>query len=151
VEFERVDLSALTASVVEEFEDLGKPVALGANPRIVREVQVTWLKRALRNLVSNAVRYGGNAEVSLHENGDAAILRVDDNGPGIAPDQIEQMLEPFQRGEASRNRATGGAGLGLTLARAIAEQHAGTLVLVNREEDGQIVGLRAEIRIPADS
>lgn len=143
VEAERVDLSALTASVAEEFEDLGKPVTLGDNPRVVREVQVTWLKRALRNLVSNAVRYGKSARISLIEEGAATILRVDDEGPGIPADTIADMLEPFKRGEASRNRATGGAGLGLTVARAVAEQHGGELRLSNRDEGG----LRAEIRL----
>ena len=73
-----------------------------------------------------------------------AILRVEDHGPGIPADRIADMLEPFTRGEASRNRATGGAGLGLTLARAIAEQHGGNLDLSNRSEGG----LRAEIRLP---
>ena len=72
------------------------------------------------------------------------MLRVEDDGPGIAADRIRDMLEPFTRGETSRNRETGGAGLGLTLARAIAEQHDGRLVLANREEGG----LRAEIRLP---
>ncbi len=141
---ERVDLAALTSAVVEEFEDLDQPVTLADSPRLVAEVQVTWLKRALRNLVSNAVRYGGSAEVALAQQGDRIILRVEDQGPGIPGDQIQAMLEPFTRGEASRNRATGGAGLGLTLARAIAEAHGGQLVLSNRVEGG----LRAEIRLP---
>jgi len=144
VQAERVDLCALTASVAEEFEDLGKPVTLGDNPRAIREVQVTWLKRAVRNLVSNAVRYGKSAHISLVEEGAATILRVDDKGPGIPADKIADMLEPFKRGEASRNRATGGAGLGLTVARAVAEQHGGELRLSNRAEGG----LRAEIRLP---
>jgi len=72
------------------------------------------------------------------------VLRIDDDGPGIPEERLAEMLEPFTRGEASRNRETGGAGLGLTLARAVAEQHGGTLSLVNRAEGG----LRAEIRIP---
>ncbi len=148
LEEERVDLSALTASVVEEFEDLGEPVSMGDNPRLVRAVQVTWLKRALRNLVSNAVRYGESAHVSLIEDGSSTVLRVDDEGPGIPPETIADMLEPFKRGEASRNRATGGAGLGLTVARAVAEQHGGQLVLANREDNGAIAGLRVEIRLP---
>ncbi|MEM8725571.1 MAG: ATP-binding protein [Pseudomonadota bacterium] len=145
---ERVDLSALAASVVEEFEDLGEPVELGEATRLIAPVQVTWAKRALRNLVGNAVRYGQAARVSLVEDGDEIVLRVDDDGPGIPAGEIEAMLEPFTRGETSRNRATGGAGLGLTLARAIAEQHGGTLKIANREDEGQVEGLRAEIRLP---
>lgn len=141
---EQVDLGALALSVVEEFEDLDQPVTIGDPPRLAATVHVTWLKRALRNLVSNAVRYGGSAEVSVARDGEEAVLIVEDNGPGIPADRIGDMFEPFTRGEASRNRATGGAGLGLTLSRAIAEQHGGLLTLQNREGDG----LRAEMRLP---
>jgi signal transduction histidine kinase len=143
---ERTELSALTASVVEEFEDMGEPVALGDTQRLVAPVHVTWLKRGLRNLISNAVRYGGGAEVTLARTSDEAVLCVVDRGPGIPADRIEAMLEPFTRGEASRNRDTGGAGLGLTLARAIAEQHGGRLVLANRPGGG----LAAELRLPLE-
>lgn len=143
-EREALDLNALAIGVAEEFEDLGEPVKMKTSKRVVAKVQETWLKRALRNLTSNAMRYGGSAEIVVLEEHGAAILRVDDNGPGIPADQIEAMLEPFTRGEGSRNRATGGAGLGLTLARAIAEQHGGTLTLANRTEGG----LRAEITLP---
>jgi len=141
---EPLDLGALAIGVVEEFEDLGEPVTIDDPPRIVATVQETWLKRALRNLVGNAVRYGKTAELSLEKVGDTAVFRVADKGPGIPADQIADMLEPFTRGEGSRNRATGGAGLGLTLARAIAEAHGGTLELANRAEGG----LRAELRLP---
>lgn len=147
-EAEAVDLGALALSVAEEFEDLGEPVSISDPPRLVAHVQVTWIKRALRNLVSNAVRYGGTAQISLIDTEQRLILRVDDHGPGIDPGRIADMLEPFTRGETSRNRATGGAGLGLTLARAIAEEHDGELVLANRGEDGKTAGLRAEIRLP---
>jgi signal transduction histidine kinase len=141
---EMTELGALAASVIEEFEDLGQPVTLAGGARIAAPVHLTWLKRGLRNLVTNALRYAGTAHVSvLRENG-MAVLRVEDEGPGIPEDRIHEMLEPFTRGEASRNRETGGSGLGLTLARAVAEQHGGTLTLANRPEGG----LRAEIRIP---
>ena len=141
---ERTDLYAMLVSVVEEFEDMGEPVTLLEGQRIAAPVHLTWAKRAVRNLVSNALRYGGSAEIALTRDGDTAIVSVEDMGPGIPDDRIAQMLEPFTRGEASRNRATGGAGLGLTIARAIAEQHGGTLVLANRPAGG----LRAELRLP---
>lgn len=143
---ERTNLAALVAGVVEEFEDMGKPVSLAESERIALPIHVTWLRRALRNLIDNALRYGSVARVSLHTGNDLTILRVEDDGPGIPEDRIADMLEPFQRGEASRNRATGGAGLGFTLTRAIAEQHGGELLLANCEGGG----LRAEIRLPAD-
>ncbi|MCT2558014.1 ATP-binding protein [Tsuneonella sp. YG55] len=141
---ERTDLGALAASVVEEFEDMSQPATLAEGPRVVAPVHVTWAKRALRNLVANAVRYGGEAQVSVLREGNRAVLRVTDDGPGIAPDRLSTITDPFVRGEASRNRETGGAGLGLTLARAIAEAHGGQLVLENRPEGG----LRAELRLP---
>lgn len=141
---ENAELSALAASVVEEFEDMGEPVSMADGPRLVAPVHLTWLKRALRNLVSNAVRYGGSAEVSVAREGNLALLAVEDRGPGIPESRIDAMMEPFARGEGSRNRATGGAGLGLAIARAIAEQHGGALVLANRKDGG----LRAELRLP---
>lgn len=142
---EPTELGALAASVVEEFEDMGEPVTLESSGRLAAPVHLTWLKRGLRNLVTNALRYAGTARVSVLREGEWAVLRVDDDGPGIPDDRIAEMCQPFTRGEASRNRETGGAGLGLTLARAVAEQHGGTLVLANRPEGG----LRAELRIPA--
>lgn len=146
---EPVDLSALVAQVVEEFEDMGEPVTLTEASRIVVPLRATWLRRAVRNLVSNALRYGQNARVSLNRDGNEAVIRIDDDGPGIPEDQIERMLEPFTRGEPSRNSETGGAGLGLTLARAIAEQHGGNLSLSNRTGTaGAVAGLSAAIRLP---
>jgi len=146
---ENTDLAALTASVVEEFEDMGEDVAFGEGARLPALIRATWLRRALRNLVANALRYGGGkARVSLRREGDMAVLRVDDDGPGIPDHELGAMLEPFRRGEASRSRETGGAGLGLTLARAIAEQHGGSLRIANRHHaDGTVAGLTAEIRV----
>lgn len=144
-ELERTDIAALAASVVDEFEDLGELVQIAELEKAAAPARVNWLKRGLRNLVTNALRYAGEAHVSVIRDAGSIVLRVDDRGPGIPDDRIAEMLEPFARGEASRNRATGGAGLGLTLARAVAEQHGGTLILANRTEGG----LRAEIRLPA--
>ena len=156
---EVTELSALVGAVVEEFEDMGEAVLLGDTQRIVLPLRATWLRRALRNLISNALRYGGCARVSLaREDGGGvsadggpawAAIRIEDDGPGIAPENIARMLEPFTRGEPSRNSGTGGAGLGLTLARAIADQHGGTLSLTNRADAaGQVVGLVAVLRLP---
>jgi signal transduction histidine kinase len=148
---ERTDLSALLASVAEEYEDRGEPVELGATQRLALPLRATWLRRAMRNLIENAVRYGRRARVSLMREGPWAIVRIEDDGPGIPEGEIAAMMEPFARGEASRNRETGGAGLGLTLARAIAEQHGGTIVLRNRTDaDGKPAGLLAELRLPLD-
>jgi signal transduction histidine kinase len=150
---ENTELSALVASVVEEFEDMGENVELGETARVALSVRATWLRRALRNLVANALRYGGGiARVSLVRENGALAIRVDDDGPGIPDGEIAAMLEPFRRGDPSRSKGTGGAGLGLTLARAIAEQHGGSLKLANRRGPGGIVeGLRAEIRLHASA
>ena len=146
---EMTELSALLASVVEEYEDMGEPVTLAAAERMAMPLRATWLRRAIRNLIGNALRYGRAARVSLQRDGSGALFRIDDDGPGIPEGEMARMLEPFTRGEASRNSETGGAGLGLALARAIAEQHGGTLALINRlDAAGNIVGLSAQLRLP---
>ncbi len=145
---EQTELSALVADIVGEYEDMGDDVTLGDAPRIVMPLRATWLRRALRNLVSNALRYGTRARVSLHRDGAEAVLVVEDDGPGIPEREITRMLEPFTRLEASRNSSTGGAGLGLTLARAIADQHGGSLTLANRQDGGETTGLTAILRLP---
>jgi len=141
---ETTDLTALVSSVVEEFEDMGEPVTFEPGQRIALPLRATWLRRALRNLIGNALRYGRKANVSLERQGSEAVIRVEDEGPGIPQTELARMVEPFARGEGSRNRATGGAGLGLAIARAIAEQHGGHLVLANRVQGG----LRVELRLP---
>ena len=138
---EPTELGALAAAVVEEYEDQGKPVTIADGARIVLPARATWLRRLLRNLIDNALRYGTRARVSLVREGQYAVLRIEDDGPGIPEAEIARMLEPFTRMEASRNSATGGAGLGLTLARAVAEQHGGALRLANRPGGGLVASV----------
>ena len=147
---EPADLGALVALVAEEFEDLGEPVTFTpAATRIVLPLRATWLRRAVRNLTVNALRYGQSARISLAHEGGQAVIRIEDDGPGIPGDQLALMLEPFTRGDPSRNSETGGAGLGLTLARAIADQHGGTLQLTNRPAPGGgVAGLTASLSLP---
>jgi signal transduction histidine kinase len=148
---ERTDLAALLAAVVEEYEDMGEPVELADTERLAMPLRATWLRRALRNLIGNALRYGERARVSLAREGGQAVVRIEDDGPGIPDGEIAAMMEPFARGEGSRNRETGGSGLGLTLAQAIADQHGGTLTLKNRPgRGGEVAGLVAELRLPID-
>lgn len=148
-EREPVNLGALVEMIADEYRDLGQDVVLADTPRIVVPLQLTWIRRALRNIIGNAVRYGQRARVSIApQKGQVAII-IDDDGPGIPDDQIERMFEPFTRLEASRNMATGGTGLGLTLARAILHQHGGSLRLENRRgAGGAVEGLRAELTMP---
>ena len=148
---ERTDLAALLAAVVEEYEDMGEPVEFADSQRLAMPLRATWLRRALRNLVGNALRYGERARVSLVREGREAVVQIEDDGPGIPEGEIAAMMEPFARGDASRNRETGGSGLGLTLAQAIADQHGGNLVLKNRPgPGGKVAGLVAELRLPID-
>jgi signal transduction histidine kinase len=146
---ERTELSALVASVVEEYEDMGEPVELAETQRIVLEIRPTWLRRALRNLIGNALRYGERASVVLRLEQGRAVIEIADEGPGIPEGTIEAMMNPFTRGDPSRNSGTGGAGLGLALARAIADQHGGALNLANRlAPGGRVAGLIATLELP---
>jgi signal transduction histidine kinase len=94
------------------------------------------LRRVFDNLLDNAVKYGEAAEVSLSATPDKITVTICDKGPGIPPDQVEQVFEPFQRIETSRSRETGGVGLGLAVVRSIIRGHGGEVTLVNRPEGG---------------
>ena len=94
------------------------------------------LKRAFWNLTENAVKYGGRARVTLQPRSGGAIVSIDDDGPGIPDDENEAVLRPFYRIDNSRNRETGGVGLGLTVAHSIITSHNGELTLANRDKGG---------------
>lgn len=147
-EREPVNLTALIETLVEEYDDIGADVLFEPEGRLVLPLQATWIKRALRNLIDNAIRYGERARISVAAEGDWARIRVEDDGPGIPEADIGTMLDAFARGEASRNTATGGAGLGLAIARAIAEQHDGSLAIANRKLGKDIDGLVATLSLP---
>jgi signal transduction histidine kinase len=138
-----VDLAALADAVVEEFRELGRPAVFAESPRAVLAVQPNLLRRALRKLVDNALSYAGGAVVSVEDRTGEIEIRVEDEGPGIPADRLEEVLDPFRRLENSRNRESGGAGLGLAIASAVAQAHGGTLRLTNRAEGG----LRASLLI----
>jgi signal transduction histidine kinase len=101
------------------------------------------LKRCLTNLIANAIKFGTRADV-LVEDGAELVIRVRDQGPGIAQDELERVFEPFYRLESSRNRDSGGSGLGLSIARDIAQSHGGSLTLHNLPAGG----LEALLRLP---
>jgi len=102
------------------------------------------VKRALGNLIENALTYGGVARVALRDTRAAVLVTVDDDGPGIPDGELERVFEPFQRLDASRNRRTGGVGLGLAIVRQAVAREGGSVRLRNRPEGG----LRAEVAIP---
>jgi signal transduction histidine kinase len=124
-----VDIAALADAVVEEYRALGQDVSFADAPRTIADAQPDLLRRALRNLIENAIAYGGSAAVSVDRSGGATRIRVVDHGPGIPPDEIGRVLQPFYRLENSRNRKTGGSGLGLAIATSIAATHGGRLEL----------------------
>ena len=137
-----VDLSALADSVVEEFRELGKDVTFDDAPRIPVRMQPGLVRRLLRNLIDNAVKYGERARVSVAETPDAVELRVQDDGPGIPQAALKEVLQPFTRMEQSRSRETGGMGLGLSIADSIARSQGATLVLLNKSPSGLCATVR---------
>jgi signal transduction histidine kinase len=122
----------------------GADAAVEKIERLVVDGDPLALKRLVVNLVDNAVKFGSCARARVLAEGEMAIIEVDDNGPGLPEGEIERVFEPFHRIEGSRNRETGGIGLGLSVARAVARGHGGDVVLRNRAAGG----LRARVYLP---
>lgn len=135
----RVDLSALLQSVCDARADSGDDVTLDAPDRLGIEGRPVALRRAFANLVENAVRYGGTAEVLLIQEDGDVVVTVSDRGPGIAPELHERVFAPFYRVEGSRSRETGGMGLGLATTRTIVRGHGGDVTFGDREGGGLVV------------
>jgi len=131
-----LDLRSLAETVTDDMSDRGEPVTLAPGDPVVVEGNSPALKAMLNNLVTNALKYAGSAEVSLAQADGQALIEVRDDGPGVPPEDLDRVFEPFFRGEKSRNRDTGGIGLGLASARAVARAHGGDLIVRNREEGG---------------
>ena len=140
----RIELGSLVESVCSDMADAGENVVYESDERIYCECKRLAVKRALTNLIDNAVKYGSNARVSLANEGGRIIICIDDDGPGIPPDVVDKAFLPFHRFESSRSRETGGVGLGLSIAQAVAHDHGGDIKLVNRKDGG----LRAEFSLP---
>ena len=138
------DLTSLLQSVVDEMSDAGLPVRMVPAEPVVHECLPAALKRAVRNLLDNAVKYGKKGTVQIRGASRAIEIAVDDDGPGIPPSELARVLEPFYRVEESRSRDTGGVGLGLAIAQSIVQAHGGVLTLSNRPTGG----LRATITLP---
>ncbi len=131
-----VDISALVDAVCEDFRDLGAEIAFEDGPRLPMPLRPSLIRRAVRNLLENAIKYGGATEVSVRDRGAAVEIVVADRGPGIPEARLAEVFEPFTRLEGSRNRDTGGIGLGLALARAIVREAGGEIRLANRGGGG---------------
>lgn len=133
---ELVDGPALLKELAADYSEQGKDVRTAQLAAIPVKARPLLLRRALRNLIGNAAAYGERARLSLSQQDGMAAFCVADDGPGLSEEQIRILVEPFARGEQSRNRATGGAGLGLSIARDIAEGEGGRLLLRTRAEGG---------------
>ena len=144
---EVVDVSALIEQVVADAQRGGGDVSLlGAPDQLEVELRPLALRRALQNLLSNALRYGDQARVSVSAMERAIRLTVEDNGPGIAPEDRADALRPFVRLDEARNQNKGlGVGLGLAIASDIARRHGGTLRL---SDSAQMGGLRVDVVLP---
>ena len=141
---QRQELRSLIMTIADEQADLGHQIVVEDGPDIVLAGDRLGLRSLFTNLITNAVAYGGSACVRVFREGRQAIIEIDDEGPGLADDQLEKVFDPFYRVESSRNRETGGIGLGLALVRSVAVAHGGDARLENRLGRG----IRARVALP---
>ncbi|KAB0519858.1 MULTISPECIES: ATP-binding protein [Pseudomonas] len=140
----RINLDAFLDSLVFDYQDMHKQVSLSGKSAVVLDTRPHALRRVLVNLVDNALKFAGAAQLEVGSTADGELsIKVLDNGPGIAEDELVQVMQPFYRVESSRNRGTGGTGLGLAIAQQLVVAIGGSLTLSNRPEGG----LCAQIKI----
>ena len=139
-----IDVRAMADAMQSDSEELGRPVRVTGQALGPFVGKPEGLKRCLQNLLDNALRYAHDPEIVIEDDAAALTLYVRDRGPGIPQPELERVFEPFYRLESSRNQATGGSGLGLSIARNIAQSMGGDLTLRNRESGG----LEARLVLP---
>lgn len=139
-----LDINALLESLQADADELGHTVKISGTATTPYLCRPQALKRCLSNLLENAVKYGDVAHVCVTQSVETLRFVISDEGPGVPPELLERLFDPFYRLESSRNRDHGGTGLGLTIARSIAEQHGGTLTLKN----GLHKGLECHLDLP---
>lgn len=143
----RLDLAALVHSIADDQRACGHNAAVVPSRAAPVLAQASALRRCIGNLVENAIRYGGSAEIRLVDSQGHVRIEVSDRGPGLPEAELVKVLAPFYRVEGSRNRSHGGVGLGLSIAHDIARRHGGSLVLRN----GATCGLVAALSLPRES
>ena len=139
---ERIDLRALLERVLDDHADLGQDVLLAPGDALMLEADPKVLRRAFANLIDNALKYGQQAHVTVRREPNHAVVMIQDRGPGISEADRSHVFEPFFRGEPSRNRSTGGAGLGLAIVQSALRAHGAEINLVNAEAGGLLVLVR---------
>jgi signal transduction histidine kinase len=140
-----IDLDSLVEEICEDAVEAGEAVTYNGSRGTTALGRPMALRRVVANLVDNALKYAGGADVSLTVEPERVVVAVDDQGPGIPRSQREKVFEPFYRVDNSRNPDTGGVGLGLSVARSIAWEHGGDVVLAGRKGGG----LSARLELPA--
>ncbi len=131
------DLHSLLQTIADRYQDIGKPVTMAETGRLAIRGRALDIDRAVTNIVDNALKYGETAAIALFRVSDSAVVEVSDQGPGIAADRREAMLQPFVRGDEARTmNDADGFGLGLSITRAIIEAHGGTITFADRKPQG---------------
>ena len=142
---ERIDLAAMAQTLIDGAQDRGESAQYSGPDRLVVMARAFPLRRALSNLIENALHYGGAVHVRLEDGARWVDIAIEDDGPGIPPESLAKVLQPFVRLDTARARNTAGMGLGLAIADRILRAEGGTLTLENRKAGG----LRALARLPA--
>jgi len=139
-----LELSSLLESLCDEMAETGSKTEVATGEKVVLDGDPVALRRLFTNLLDNAVKFGGAARARIFREEASAVVEIDDDGPGIPPEDAERVFEPFYRREPSRSRQTGGIGLGLAVVRSIARGHGGDVALLNRKGGG----LTARVLLP---
>ncbi len=140
---EKIDLAVMASTIIDSARDAGKDAFYDGPSSLEIWARAVSIRRAIANLVENALHYGGNVRLAIRQEDDATLICVDDDGPGIPADKMESVLQPFVRLDEGRARNTSGMGLGLAIVDNAVRQEGGVLTLANRPEGG----LRAIIRL----
>ena len=140
----RLELSSLLESVCDEMAETGFDTEVERGEKVVLTGDPIALRRLFTNLLENAVKFGDRARARVYSDEANAFVEIEDDGPGIPPDELERVFDPFYRREPSRSRQTGGAGLGLAVVRSVARGHGGDVALINRPGGG----LTARVHLP---
>jgi signal transduction histidine kinase len=141
-----IDVAVMVATVIDDAVDRGEDATYAGAAHLEARVRATGLKRAVVNLVDNALHYGGVARATVERRAEQLVIRVEDDGPGIAPERLAEVRQPFVRLDRARARNTGGLGLGLAIVARAAEAEGGALVLANRPEGGLVAELVLPLR-----